>query len=99
MKLSYHEKVVFYLELEDQAQIDVDQIFQAYRTLNHTAFAHGMMYFSCCFILCRLSMNVMTLTIESTGVYTQLGVAVDVTGIAQVLISGEGYNQSIGVRN
>ena len=44
-------------------------------------------------------MNVMTLTIESTGVYTQLGVAVDVTGIAQVLISGEGYNQSIGVRN
>ena len=30
-------------------------------------------------------MNVMTLTIESSGVYTQLGVAVDVTGIAQVL--------------
>lgn len=34
---------------------------------------------------CRLSMNVMTLTIESSDVYTQLGVAVGVTGIAQVL--------------
>ena len=36
---------------------------------------------------CRLSLNVLTLTIESTGVYTQLGVAVAVTGIAQVLDS------------
>ena len=30
-------------------------------------------------------MNVMTLTIDSKDVYTQLGVAVSVTGIAQVL--------------
>ncbi|KAL5011622.1 hypothetical protein ScPMuIL_010173 [Solemya velum] len=37
----------------------------------------------------RLSLNTMTLTIESPQVYTQLGVAVSVTGIAQVKIQGQ----------
>ena len=32
----------------------------------------------------RLSLNTMTLTIESPQVYTQMGVAVSVTGVAQV---------------
>ena len=32
----------------------------------------------------RLSLNVLTLTIESRDVYTQLGVAISVTGISQV---------------
>ncbi|XP_046367467.1 flotillin-1-like isoform X2 [Haliotis rufescens] len=36
----------------------------------------------------RLSFNTMTLTIESPNVYTQLGVAISVTGIAQVKIQG-----------
>jgi hypothetical protein len=34
---------------------------------------------------CRLSLNTMTLTIDSASVYTQLGVAISVTGVAQVL--------------
>ncbi|KAL3870453.1 hypothetical protein ACJMK2_038516 [Sinanodonta woodiana] len=37
----------------------------------------------------RMSLNIMTLTIESRGVYTQLGVAVSVTGVAQVKIQGQ----------
>ncbi|KAK7094896.1 flotillin-1-like isoform X3 [Littorina saxatilis] len=36
----------------------------------------------------RLTLNTLTLTIESNNVYTQLGVAVSVTGIAQVKIQG-----------
>ncbi|RUS87541.1 hypothetical protein EGW08_004717, partial [Elysia chlorotica] len=36
----------------------------------------------------RLSLNTMTLTIESPNVYTQLGVAISVTGIAQVKVQG-----------
>jgi flotillin len=36
----------------------------------------------------RISLNTMTLTIESPQVYTQLGVAISVTGIAQVKIPG-----------
>ncbi|KAI8779052.1 flotillin-1-like isoform X1 [Biomphalaria glabrata] len=36
----------------------------------------------------RLSLNTMTLTIESCNVYTQLGVAISVTGIAQVKVQG-----------
>ncbi|XP_046367472.1 flotillin-1-like isoform X6 [Haliotis rufescens] len=36
----------------------------------------------------RLSLNTITLVIESESVYTQLGVAVSVTGIAQVKIQG-----------
>ncbi|XP_076436261.1 flotillin-1-like isoform X2 [Babylonia areolata] len=36
----------------------------------------------------RLSLNTLTLTIESNNVYTQLGVAISVTGIAQVKIQG-----------
>lgn len=36
----------------------------------------------------KLSLNTMTLQIESPNVYTQLGVAVSVTGIAQVKIQG-----------
>ncbi|XP_059166429.1 flotillin-1-like isoform X1 [Physella acuta] len=36
----------------------------------------------------RLSLNTMTLTIESQNVYTQLGVAISVTGIAQVKVQG-----------
>ncbi|XP_046367468.1 flotillin-1-like isoform X3 [Haliotis rufescens] len=36
----------------------------------------------------RLSLNTITLIIESASVYTQLGVAVSVTGIAQVKIQG-----------
>lgn len=36
----------------------------------------------------RLSLNTITLTIESSSVYTQLGVAISVTGIAQVKIQG-----------
>ncbi|XP_046367471.1 flotillin-1-like isoform X5 [Haliotis rufescens] len=36
----------------------------------------------------RLSLNTITLVIESPNVYTQLGVAVSVTGIAQVKIQG-----------
>ncbi|XP_025114041.1 flotillin-1-like isoform X1 [Pomacea canaliculata] len=36
----------------------------------------------------RLSLNTITLTIESSNVYTQLGVAISVTGIAQVKIQG-----------
>ncbi|BFZ19981.1 hypothetical protein BsWGS_23022 [Bradybaena similaris] len=36
----------------------------------------------------RLSLNTMTLTIESLNVYTQLGVAISVTGIAQVKVQG-----------
>jgi len=36
----------------------------------------------------RLSLNTMTLTIESPNVYTQMGVAISVTGIAQVKIQG-----------
>ncbi|XP_050395081.1 flotillin-1 isoform X2 [Patella vulgata] len=36
----------------------------------------------------RLSLNVLTLVIESAHVYTQLGVAISVTGIAQVRIQG-----------
>jgi len=37
----------------------------------------------------RISLNTMTLTIESPQVYTQLGVAISVTGIAQVKIQGQ----------
>lgn len=37
----------------------------------------------------RISLNTMTLTIESPQVYTQLGVAISVTGIAQVKIAGQ----------
>ena len=37
-------------------------------------------------LLNRISLNTMTLTIESPQVYTQLGVAISVTGIAQVLV-------------
>ncbi|XP_067662496.1 flotillin-1-like isoform X2 [Haliotis asinina] len=36
----------------------------------------------------RLSLNTLTLVIESPNVYTQLGVAISVTGIAQVKIQG-----------
>lgn len=36
----------------------------------------------------RLSLNTMTLQIDSANVYTQLGVAISVTGIAQVKIQG-----------
>uniref|UniRef100_A0A0B6ZQM3 Band 7 domain-containing protein n=2 Tax=Arion vulgaris TaxID=1028688 RepID=A0A0B6ZQM3_9EUPU len=36
----------------------------------------------------RLSLNTMMLTIESPNVYTQLGVAISVTGIAQVKVQG-----------
>ncbi|XP_061163752.1 flotillin-1-like isoform X3 [Saccostrea echinata] len=36
----------------------------------------------------RLSLNTMTLQIDSPNVYTQLGVAISVTGIAQVKIQG-----------
>lgn len=36
----------------------------------------------------RLSLNTMTLTIESPNVYTQMGVAISVTGIAQVKVQG-----------
>ncbi|XP_076455396.1 flotillin-1-like isoform X1 [Babylonia areolata] len=36
----------------------------------------------------RLSLNTITLTIESSNVYTQLGVSISVTGIAQVKIQG-----------
>jgi len=37
----------------------------------------------------RLSLNTMTLTIESPQVYTQKGVAISVTGVAQVKIQGQ----------
>lgn len=37
----------------------------------------------------KISLNTMTLTIESPQVYTQLGVAISVTGIAQVKIQGQ----------
>jgi flotillin len=37
----------------------------------------------------RVSLNTMTLTIDSTSVYTQLGVAISVTGVAQVKIQGQ----------
>jgi len=37
----------------------------------------------------RISLNTMTLAIESPQVYTQLGVAISVTGIAQVKIQGQ----------
>jgi len=37
----------------------------------------------------RLSLNTMTLTIDSNSVYTQLGVAISVTGVAQVKIQGQ----------
>lgn len=37
----------------------------------------------------RLSLNVLTLNIESHNVYTQKGVAVSVTGIAQVKVQGQ----------
>lgn len=36
----------------------------------------------------RLSLNTITLTIDSNNVYTQLGVAISVTGIAQVRTDG-----------
>ncbi|CAE1287844.1 FLOT [Acanthosepion pharaonis] len=36
----------------------------------------------------RLTLNTMTLAIESSQVYTQLGVAVSVTGIAQIKVQG-----------
>ena len=43
----------------------------------------------CCFVF-RLSLNTITLNIESNNVYTQLGVAISVTGIAQVsLVAGK----------
>ena len=35
----------------------------------------------------RLSLNVLTLKIDSNDVYTQAGVAISVTGIAQVLLN------------
>ena len=34
----------------------------------------------------RISLNVMTLNVESTKVYTQQGVPISVTGIAQVTV-------------
>jgi len=37
----------------------------------------------------RLSLNTMTLSIDSNNVYTQMGVAVSVTGVAQVKIQGQ----------
>jgi len=37
----------------------------------------------------RLSLNTMTLMVESPNVYTQLGVAISVTGVAQVRIQGQ----------
>lgn len=40
----------------------------------------------------RISLNTMTLTIESPQVYTQHGVAISVTGIAQVKIQGNNEN-------
>lgn len=49
--------------------------------------------FLLCFVFCiliwkvlifRLSLNTMTLHIESSNVYTQYGVAISVTGVAQV---------------
>ena len=36
----------------------------------------------------RLSLNTMTIHIESTNVYTQFGVAISVTGVAQVKVQG-----------
>lgn len=36
----------------------------------------------------RLTLNTMTLAIESSNVYTQMGVAVSVTGIAQIKVQG-----------
>jgi len=36
---------------------------------------------------CRISLNTMTLQVQSDHVYTQLGVPVSVTGVAQVLYS------------
>ncbi|KAK3774376.1 hypothetical protein RRG08_049032 [Elysia crispata] len=45
----------------------------------------------------RLSLNVMTLIIESSHIYTKLGVPVSVTGVAQVSATweGQGKNKSI----
>lgn len=37
----------------------------------------------------RIILNTMTLTIDSNNVYTQLGVAISVTGVAQVKIQGQ----------
>jgi len=39
----------------------------------------------------RISLNTMTLQIQSDHVYTQLGVAISVTGIAQVKIQGQNH--------
>ena len=45
----------------------------------------------------RISLNTMTLTIESPTVYTRLGVAISVTGIAQV--SRMSLNRKINAKN
>ena len=43
-----------------------------------------LIFFHCVYFIIRISLNTMTLTIESPTVYTRLGVAISVTGIAQV---------------
>ena len=43
-----------------------------------------MQYILFCCVIDRISLNTMTLQIQSEHVYTQLGVAISVTGIAQV---------------
>jgi len=44
----------------------------------------ALLQFIIVFVVVRISLNTMTLQIQSDHVYTQLGVAISVTGIAQV---------------
>ena len=55
-------------------------MFEAHLKFNYLK-QTNIWYFTISF---RISLNTMTLTIESPQVYTQLGVAISVTGIAQV---------------
>ncbi|CAH1785301.1 unnamed protein product [Owenia fusiformis] len=54
-----------------------------------TIIAGRAFIWGCCQRVDRISLNTMTLTIESPQVYTQMGVAISVTGIAQVKVQGQ----------
>ena len=55
----------------------------------------GNDYSSDCVCAIRLSLNTMTLQIQSDHVYTQLGVAISVTGIAQVSCTVHTFNTEL----
>lgn len=62
------------------------------RTLTISTCTHRSLFSFLLHVLSRISLNTMTLTVESPKVYTNQGVAVFVTGVAQVSLDRRMYS-------